>query len=372
MSIRGSLRTMPAQDVFEWLDRRGASGELMLERGDNSRKFHVTETNITNAGSTNPAEYLGQLLINNGHIDEATLRTAFQKQAKNGMLIGKILVVAGLVTEQALREALGLKIREGVYDAMSWEDGTFVFEPDSVKTAKAIEFEVSIAIKECLEEGAIRARQWQAIRKLIPNDDLHFAIPDKTWVTRAKAGSPSALLLADVMQGMSVREIILQRHSLPFPVYQRLADLLTRGIIEIDHRPVPKRESEKKLSPSALIEAAKKLAKNGDKQAALQTARRALEAAPTDEDIKKSYAELERSLFAELSRSLLKQFRVPKLAKKKEEIETMNLSPEEKYLVGRIDGRWDLLSLMRVSPLREVEALITIQRLADRGILSLD
>ena len=32
------------------------------------------------------------------------------------------------------------------------------------------------------------------------------------------------------------------------------------------------------------------------------------------------------------------------------------LSEAERYLTGRIDGRWDLLSLMRVSPLRQVDA----------------
>ena len=37
-----------------------------------------------------------------------------------------------------------------------------------------------------------------------------------------------------------------------------------------------------------------------------------------------------------------------------------------------VDGRWDLLSLMRVSPLREVDALITFSKLADKGLISLE
>jgi hypothetical protein len=57
---------------------------------------------------------------------------------------------------------------------------------------------------------------------------------------------------------------------------------------------------------------------------------------------------------------------------KMDELEKLQLSAEERYLIGRIDGRWDLLSLMRVSPLREVEALITFQRLAERGVISLE
>ena len=80
---------------------------------------------------------------------------------------------------------------------------------------------------------------------------------------------------------------------------------------------------------------------------------------------------LERTVFAELSRDLLTSFRVPKLMVQRQELDRLELSDTERYLAGRVDGRWDLLSLMRVAPVREVEALITFKRLADRGIISL-
>jgi hypothetical protein len=370
MTLRGSLKTMPIADVFDWLDKRRPDGELTLDRAGVTRRFHVRAGAVTGASSTNPAEYLGQILLNVGAITEEQLRDAYATQVNDGVSLGKVLVLSGVVTEHALRGAMDMKIRESFYDALSWDDGGFQFDP---QYAARLEVEVAVPIETLVAEGAERAAAWRKLRLEIPSDDLRFWMPDRSWLDKAKPGSPSALILADVVRGLSVREIVLARRSMPFPVYQRLAELMARGMLKIDRRAVPRSEDEGDgQTPVALIDAARGRAKGGDRAGALELARRALEAAPESDAIKRAYHEIERSLFAELSRTLLAKFRVPRLLKSKDELVAAGLTAEERYLVDRIDGRWDLLSLMRVSPLREVEALIAFRRLADRGLISLE
>ena len=48
-----------------------------------------------------------------------------------------------------------------------------------------------------------------------------------------------------------------------------------------------------------------------------------------------------------------------------------NLTPEEVFLVSRVNGSWDLKSIISISPLREVDALRIIKNLKERGILDL-
>ena len=48
-----------------------------------------------------------------------------------------------------------------------------------------------------------------------------------------------------------------------------------------------------------------------------------------------------------------------------------NLSPAEVELAGRIDGRWDLLSLVKSASVREAEALLAFAHLADAGVVEL-
>jgi hypothetical protein len=231
---------------------------------------------------------------------------------------------------------------------------------------------VKLELATLVSEGSERAAAWKKLRAEIPSDDLRFWVPDRLWLERAKPGSPSGLILGDVVRGLTVREIILARHAMPFPVYQRLSELLARGILKIDKRAAPREPAESATTPAAMLEAAQGRARGGDRAGALELARKALAEAPADDDVKKVYQQIERSLFAELSRTLLARFRVPKLLKSREELARTTLTAEERYLVDRIDGRWDLLSLMRVAPLREVEALITFRRLADRGLIALD
>jgi hypothetical protein len=362
---------MAVVDVLEWLERRFLRGELVLERGQIQRRFQVEAGYVKSASSNVPTEYLGQLLLNAGHLTEDTLRSAFDVRTERGLPLGKVLTVSGLVTESILHDTLMTKISESMLDALSWEEGAFAFEPRGASLETA-EVDVAIALSALVTAGVERAEAWKTIRALIPSEDTRFFVPDPKWIERAKPGSPSALVLRDVVQGMTVREIILERHALPFPVYQLLADLLRRQIIQVaDRAEAPRPRTVVKDAPS-IISRARDLAHRGNRQAALDLCKHALDTLPDDEALKKLYRELERALFAELSRALLTTYRVPKLLKSPTELEVLSLSAEERYLVGRIDGRWDLLSLLRVSPLREAEALITFQRLAKRGVISLE
>ena len=49
----------------------------------------------------------------------------------------------------------------------------------------------------------------------------------------------------------------------------------------------------------------------------------------------------------------------------------MGLSPAELELAARVDGRWDLLSLVRSANVREAEALLAFAHLAEVGVVEL-
>src|SRR5262245_18717673 len=120
MSVRGSLRTMAIADLLRWIERRGIAGELTLDRANLTRRFQTSAGAITGASSTDPAEYLGQILLNAGAITEEQLREAYAAPSATGggVAVGKLLALDGKVPEAALKIALELKIRESFYDAM--------------------------------------------------------------------------------------------------------------------------------------------------------------------------------------------------------------------------------------------------------------
>lgn len=356
---------MAVEDLLDWIDRRFACGRLTLERGSRMRAFHFDSGYVTNASSNDPAEQLGRLLVRRGLVAADQLDGAFDVQADTGVLLGKILLMTDAVDESDLRATLEDKILESLCDAFIWTEGSFIFEPAEEESAS--EYEISINLRHTIEEGRRRAGQLREIRTIIPSDDVTLYVRDRAT---AIPGEGMAGLVEAVDKGLPVSDIILEREGHRFQVLRDLAQLVGLGVLGVDRRNEPRADPVAAASED-LEKAARGRAAGGDRTGALALARQALAQSPDNPEVQKLHRELERSLFAELSRDLLTRFCVPRLLKSAEELDATILSETERYLVGRIDGRWDLLSLMRVAPLREVEVLITFKQLADRGIVSL-
>src|SRR5512136_1167596 len=108
----GSFAVLPLPDLLDLIGRRQLAGSLTCERGTVRKTLLLTGGQAVGAASNDPREYLGQLLINFGHIDEEQLAKAFRTQQETRVRLGKVLTMVGLVSPPTLREVLGIKIRE--------------------------------------------------------------------------------------------------------------------------------------------------------------------------------------------------------------------------------------------------------------------
>jgi len=360
---------MSIEDVLSWIDRRFVCGTLTVEHDSVVRSLHFDSGYLTSASSNTSGEHLGSELIGRGLITEDQLAEAFEVQGDTGVLLGKILIMVGAVDEEQLRGALEDKIREAICDVLHWREGTFLFEPD-LALERVNEFEISVNLSEALDEGLARARQWHEIRTLVPSDDAVLTVKDAGKVARLPVDEERCAELQNIVEhveaGMSVNDIVTMLGGRRFLVLTSVADLLEAGVLMLDSVKAIRLKEVSELEGAARGRAA-----GGDRMGALELVRRAIGAEPDNDAIKYLLEELERTVLAELSRDLLGRFCVPKLLKDVAYLEKTELSDCERYLAGRIDGRWDLMSLMRGAPFRQVEALIGFKRLADRGIIEL-
>ncbi len=371
MSIRGSLRTMCIEDLFDWIDRRHLVGHLSVERGDAAHSFYFDQGAVTAASSNVPGEHLGQLLMSRGLVDEKVLSEAFSVQAETGVFLGKVLLMSEALDAESLREVLEIKLREAIWDVLSWQGGHFEFDEGP---RGGSEFEIRVPLRTTLDLGKLQVQRSRAIRKLIPHDHLRFFVTDFFAVQDPESSerkrNQSARLVDCVERGLTLNQIILEHHGRRFQVTSQLAELIEKGALSLDRRS-ELRDSGQEDSSMDMEAAARSRAAGGNKVEALELSTRALQQDPENQSLQALHKELQRSLFAELSRELLGRFRVPKLLLKREELADMDLSDNERYLVGRIDGHWDLLSLIRIAPIREVDALLTFKRLHERGIIEI-
>jgi hypothetical protein len=175
----------------------------------------------------------------------------------------------------------------------------------------------------------------------------------------------AAALIQAIEQGLSIEQMVRELRLARYALLDWVCMLLERGAVTLRDNSIPE------VDAATLLEESRRLAGEGDRLGAFDLVSRALALEPENQSAQELYRTAERALFAELSRELLASFRVPKLLVARAELDSIDLSETERYLAGRVDGRWDLLSLMRASPVREAEALITFKRLADRGIITL-
>ena len=130
MSITGNLRTLELAELLQWLAQGTKTGVLMIENGELEKRIYFDSGKIIFSESNNPHEHLGSFLIREGLIDESTLTRAIKLQESTQVLLGKVLVTLGSISESELHDILRRKTEESIFELFSWEEGDFNFVPD--------------------------------------------------------------------------------------------------------------------------------------------------------------------------------------------------------------------------------------------------
>jgi len=366
-ALMGSLALLPLGELLDLMARRGVTGSLTCERGAVRKTLLVRESAAVGASSNDPREYLGQLLINFGHLTEEQLARAFQTQEETKVRLGKVLTMVSLVSADVVRQVVAIKIRETILDVFGWDSGVFTVEEGSPPLAD--ELDVSVPLADLTREAEFRATAWNAFRAAFPSGSCTLAVEQKTVPASMGKETVDGRLLAAAAEGKSIDEIGLVLHATDFHLYQRLFALSQQGIIRaVPAASAPPQGAGEVVAASDLLERARRLLAEGHCAEAEEAASRALELAPANAAARGLLAEAQRGLAASL-RSGLEPAKVPRLLVPASEITLLKLSSAEKYLLSRCDGSRDLRRIVQVAPLSELEVLKALRRFVDSKVI---
>ncbi len=107
-----------------------------------------------------------------------------------------------------------------------------------------------------------------------------------------------------------------------------------------------------------------------DYETALEILNRLYDESPNDPTLEQMTAEAEKAFIEKAYMHYLPPDRLLALTSPTD-LEKQSFSPSEFFLLSRIDGTWDVKSIIQIAPLREVEALITLKRMREKGIIEL-
>ena len=84
MGIIGNLSTMSVPDLLQFLAVGRKTGALNITHGKVVKGIYFENGFIVGSSTNDPTEYLGQVLIHYGKINEAQLQAAMEAQRKGG------------------------------------------------------------------------------------------------------------------------------------------------------------------------------------------------------------------------------------------------------------------------------------------------
>ena len=381
MSITGNLKTMELAELLQWLSGARKTGTLVVDSGKVQKQIYFRDGLIISSASTDAREYLGAFLVSHGFITEMELRQAIKMQESNRMLLGKILTTIGAISEEDLHRMLRLKAEEGIYDVFTWTEGAFRFLEGQLPTSTMVP--ISIDVAAIVLEGMQRLDEWKRIREAIPSP-AGVPVAVGTWEESVMTeGARQILGLVD--DDRTVAEICRATHSAEFHVCRILYRQIRAGRLKVV-RPrgvepaadgaaaseAPPAGAGPLASAELLLDGARQLVEKGDLEAALRHERAARALEPDSKKIEAECVKIEARLREEVERAGVKLTSVPVLARRMEELTQASLTPQEGFLLTRLDGSSDLQAILKLTPLSPLEAQILFWRLVKAGHVVLE
>jgi tetratricopeptide (TPR) repeat protein len=379
MGIVGNLRTMQLEELLQWLSQSKKSGTLEINNSKIEKRIFFKDGRILSSSSSKPEEYLGHFLVSHGLISEIELSKAIELQEKTRTLLGKILVTTGALRENDLHRMLRLKAEESIYDVFSWTEADFRFLDDVLPESAMVP--MSLDVTAIVMEGVQRVDEWRRIRALIPTQE---AIPVALRDLDLENARPAERRILELIDDeRTVEEIRLQTHSSEFHVCRVLFEQYQQGLVKIikprwstaptDNggssglNPGTVTSGIAVLSAAALLEAARVYLEQKNFELALRHLRAARSLEPDNREVQEGLNEGEKQIREEIERNGIRLASIPQLGAPMEQLTSAKLSPQEGFMLTRINGTYDIQSIIKITPMPQIDALMVFWKLAKAG-----
>jgi hypothetical protein len=374
MAISGNLSTMHVSDLLQFMATGRKTGMLRFELGKIVKEIYFEEGWIIGSHTNDPKEYLGQMLIHYGKLDEAQLREALQIQRDSGGRLGEILIATGVLPQESVVEVLRIRTLDIIYDLFLWEEAHFELHDN--KTPPACFMRIRVEPTRVIMDGAYRSDEWKRYRSLIPSDRAVLELRPG-WTAALDVSKEVRQLFYFVEKHMSVAEICYNMHASPFHVYGQLYDLVSKGIAHVSgeapetFKPVMVVVEVPESVPERLAKARAQL-REGNADDVLASLQDILEKEPNNAEARNLLSVAEDALIKQLYTAPLLPTAVPRLLIPAEGLSEQGLDPQAGFLLSRINNDWDIKSILSICPFREIDSLRMIKSLYDRNIIGFD
>lgn len=360
-------------ELLQWIQMGRKTGTAVFERRGIVKKVYFEEGQIVSASSNDPREYLGQILVFFGQLTESQLNEAFQMQKKKKKLLGKILVEDFGLKSQQILQSLRIKIEETVFNIFLWEDGKFVYTEGLFDLSKNDRLDTALSVDHVIFEGARRSDEWNEFRKHFPDDDVIFEkVSSGSEEAPALLKDPTVLKIYECINAQrSIQGVLLESHAPEYRGYEAFGKLYWAKLIApLASAAKPKKSTKFQPDVAERLVAAVTLFKEKNFSEAFDLMSQYVTEKPQDEESQTLFKAIQEAYLKDLYAHCPPEA-LPELTMDFSDLNEEIYSSQEGYLASRINGEWDVKSLIMISPLGELESLKILKRLLDNGMVRL-
>ena len=349
--------------LLRWCSTNQKTGTLRAHMGSIEKAFIIQRGHLASSKSNSPRETLGQFLIGLGYITEEELVDALLQQERAYARFDLILLAKGIASESALLTAHEFQTTERICDCFLWHDGGLTFEegqiPENVAPQRSLD------LRPIIREGLHRAQRWEAIQRVIPTGRTTFKLGEDT-VTDLSDEDRDMLKLAE--KGATLAEIAIQMRAVEFHAASRLLQLYEMDLVRVEAVSVELPQQQQVKDFRGRLSEGLDCFKEGKHLEALF----AFEAALQIDRHSKAYEFVEKALRVmddSISLDEYKLDEIPVLKRSLDELTEIELEPNEAFVLSRINGTWNVGSILKICPLSEQQILLALKRFLDEGLI---
>jgi hypothetical protein len=265
---------------------------------------------------------------------------------------------------------LRLKAEETIYELFTWSDGEFRFIDDKLPDYEMIP--LAISVSKLILEGLERLYEWDRIQQLITSLQAVPVSVCDLLEDGVKLDEGDRSILAAVNDDRSIEEICLHSHSSEYRVCSLLSGLVEEKKLKLVRpRLVVSAASPVATSADDLATQAKTCFDEVELESALRFTQAAASLEPDNRTVEAEVNRIKTEFRQTFATAGISAKAVPHLEVAEEQLTTLSLSPQEGFILSRINGSMTVSAIVKISPMPELEANLMIWKLLNSELIGL-
>jgi hypothetical protein len=358
---------MPFADLLQWVSQSRKTGTLAIEGDPYNKKIYFRNGLVAAASSECPKEFLGYYLVGWGYLGDDELQELLDMQEEHNTLLGELLVIVGHLSRDDLTHILQVKTEETIYDLFMWDEGDFRFL-ENILPAKKFQ-PLNLPVEMIILEGVRRKDEWVRCSR---------TIADVSWIPKlvravdvSQIGKTELSILREIDGINSIERIALNCRIATFHVMFFVFQGLKHGLFEI----TPPDEGESQIPGFSsrawrtLIHEAEMLAESGNLGGAYRRLGEIREKYGGHREVSELASGLENQISEAIGELGLADDLVLHSMISPKELTEIECTPEEGFLLSRINGVYKLGEILAMVPGSDLEKKVMVASLLKREIV---